>query len=581
MKNLNFFPFERNRYFYGKLLSVDDFELEQRYMNDKRRMLNRFIFGMGVVSGLYVVQVDEQTISVEAGIALDSWGREIVLDVPVIRKLSQIDGFGECSSKEMGYVYLCLEYDEVETDPVHNIAGSVPSGQEQGDVSFNKIKEDYRLFLTDREPEGEIISPADWYQTSLTVWQEGDIKITQVMPRYIQMGKKAEMKVRVENLGRDNLSFSYELVLTSLLAEGSSSLRVSFDEMLFERTGRYELSFPIQASDSPLEAGAAVLNPDTVSLRLSGEEQEVHMEGEMSAAIIREEEKDVMRREYYRTSMEKTLRSGYQQPICLARIYLVSAMDTYIVEKIENVPYDQYVYNHVIGAAQDQLMQRELILSQEEGNGWHGTGSGSHSERNEGVRIAGGEAEIFLKNGGERGDKFFSQEIMHGLGLGKVTIVLGLEKDSGKTVYGSSEIFENKEEAGADAELAACINESNGSFVIGVRLLKPEPERKIRVHWTALREAEDLVPVKNEKRIFIRPNLIELEVRQPQHLEAVCENMVEKTVSWYVKDQGGTIDETGMYTAPAVPGVYEVVAQSVAYPEIRASVFVVVREDRP
>ena len=170
---------------------------------------------------------------------------------------------------------------------------------------------------------------------------------------------------------------------------------------------------------------------------------------------------------------------------------------------------------------------------------------------------------------------------MHGLGLGKVTMVLGLEKDSGKIVYGSSEIFEKKEETGADAELAACMNENSGSFVIGVRLLKSEPERKIRVHWTALREAEALIPVKNEKRIFIRPNLIELEVRQLQHLEAVCENMVEKTVSWYVKDQGGTIDEMGMYTAPAVPGVYEVVAQSVAYPEVRASVFAVVREGRP
>ena len=35
MKNMKYFPFERNKYFYGKLLTVDDFETEQRYMNDK------------------------------------------------------------------------------------------------------------------------------------------------------------------------------------------------------------------------------------------------------------------------------------------------------------------------------------------------------------------------------------------------------------------------------------------------------------------------------------------------------------------------------------------------------------------
>ena len=59
MKNLKSFPFERNRYFYGKLLSVEDFETEQKYFNDKRRTINRFLFGSGVVCGLGVVEVDD------------------------------------------------------------------------------------------------------------------------------------------------------------------------------------------------------------------------------------------------------------------------------------------------------------------------------------------------------------------------------------------------------------------------------------------------------------------------------------------------------------------------------------------
>lgn len=67
MKNLKSFPFERNRYFYGKLLSVEDFETEQKYFNDKRRTINRFLFGSGVVCGLGVVEVDDESISVERG----------------------------------------------------------------------------------------------------------------------------------------------------------------------------------------------------------------------------------------------------------------------------------------------------------------------------------------------------------------------------------------------------------------------------------------------------------------------------------------------------------------------------------
>ena len=44
----------RNRYFYGKLLDVFHFELEQSYFNAKRWRLNRRVFGFGVICGLDV-----------------------------------------------------------------------------------------------------------------------------------------------------------------------------------------------------------------------------------------------------------------------------------------------------------------------------------------------------------------------------------------------------------------------------------------------------------------------------------------------------------------------------------------------
>lgn len=580
MKNSNYFPFERNKYFYGKLLSVDDFEMEQRYMNDKRRMLNRFLFGTGIVAGLLVVRVDEQTVSVESGIALDSWGREIVVDVPVIKKLSMIDGFSACSKEDTGLLYLCLEYDEKETDKVQNIAGTVLEGQEEGNLSFNKIKEGYRLFLTVQEPEGDRVSPSDWYQASQVVYQEGDIKITQIMPRYIQSRKTAHIKIQVENRGRSNVSFSYDLVLNHILSEGKAKIRVSFDEVLFERTGHYEITYPIQASDTVTEEGTAIIDPATVVFCLSGTEQETHMEGRMSADIVNEDEKEVMQREYYRTSMEKIIRTGFCQPLYLAKIHLVSATDTYIIEEIENVPFGQYVSNHVMESALYQMMQKEIFSLVKEGDGRKGTGSktGGLALKGEGVQMAQGVAEISLKEGGERGDKFFSREIVHGLGLGRVTIILSLQKESGRVVYGSSEIFESREEKGMDAELAACVDEENGSFVIGVRLLSGVTGGETHIHWTAIKDMKDIAAEKNEKRILIKPNLLELTVRQTHYLEAVCENMVEKSVSWSVRDEGGFIDENGMYTAPNTAGVYEVVAQSVVFPDIKASIFVVVRE---
>lgn len=87
MNNSNFFPLERNRYFYGKMLTARDFETEQRYFNNKRRLLNRTLYGAGVVCGLGVYRNDDVSFSVETGMALDYMGREICVSAPVIRKL--------------------------------------------------------------------------------------------------------------------------------------------------------------------------------------------------------------------------------------------------------------------------------------------------------------------------------------------------------------------------------------------------------------------------------------------------------------------------------------------------------------
>ena len=92
MNNAFSFPFERNRYFYGKLLTVRDFEVEQRYHCTKRELLNRLLHGAGVVCGLGVTASDESTLMIESGMALDYQGREIILPEPIFRKLPMLEG---------------------------------------------------------------------------------------------------------------------------------------------------------------------------------------------------------------------------------------------------------------------------------------------------------------------------------------------------------------------------------------------------------------------------------------------------------------------------------------------------------
>lgn len=77
----------RNRYFLGKRLTPSTFKLEQEYMVDRRRLLNRAIHGWGVVygyplataaSGKKAPDLAAGRIEIGPGLALDEPGRELV-----------------------------------------------------------------------------------------------------------------------------------------------------------------------------------------------------------------------------------------------------------------------------------------------------------------------------------------------------------------------------------------------------------------------------------------------------------------------------------------------------------------------
>lgn len=67
----------RNRYFEGKRLTTDSFRVEQEYMLERRRLLNRAIHGWGVVYG-FGVKAKPDRLEIGAGLALDRCGRELL-----------------------------------------------------------------------------------------------------------------------------------------------------------------------------------------------------------------------------------------------------------------------------------------------------------------------------------------------------------------------------------------------------------------------------------------------------------------------------------------------------------------------
>jgi hypothetical protein len=75
-------PFTRVRFFAGQMLSAKDFETEQAYQLEKRRLHNRLLHGPGVVSGLEV-SLDGTSVVVSPGFALDRLGNELLVEQPV------------------------------------------------------------------------------------------------------------------------------------------------------------------------------------------------------------------------------------------------------------------------------------------------------------------------------------------------------------------------------------------------------------------------------------------------------------------------------------------------------------------
>ena len=105
-----FEPPKRNNYVSGRLLSPQDFQIEQDYFREKLRRHNRLFHGFGVVNGLKAKRQGTR-ISVEPGLALDCNGNEIVVPEAVNIELP-----GELSQQASRY--LCLKYAEKLRDPV-------------------------------------------------------------------------------------------------------------------------------------------------------------------------------------------------------------------------------------------------------------------------------------------------------------------------------------------------------------------------------------------------------------------------------------------------------------------------------
>ena len=90
----------RNHYYYGKMMDVLHFKMEQRYVNQKRWLMNRLLQGEGVAAGWE--GSPRQPAARGVRVALDSLGRDVIVPARSCSTPEQFDPCGRSRRAAQG-----------------------------------------------------------------------------------------------------------------------------------------------------------------------------------------------------------------------------------------------------------------------------------------------------------------------------------------------------------------------------------------------------------------------------------------------------------------------------------------------
>ncbi len=140
--------FERLNYYYGKLMTVDDFQTEQGYLNEKRWLLNRMATGWGVVCGLKVERNPEcwTEVIVHPGLALDKYGNEIFVReacvIDLSKRLKEVMLTSEKTAAMKNY-FICIKFAACLTAP--SPVALEECGATETGCEYNRVREHFHI----------------------------------------------------------------------------------------------------------------------------------------------------------------------------------------------------------------------------------------------------------------------------------------------------------------------------------------------------------------------------------------------------------------------------------------------------
>ena len=594
MKSTKLYPFERNRYYSGKMLTSADFQAEQTYFNSKRRFINNLMYGAGVVCGCGVFSLDDLSLLVESGVAIDGHGREIVIESSVVKKLSAIEGF---ESLQSNFASLCLRYKE---ELVHMVY--TPNHDEEDDskeYEYNRISEGYQLFLMDRDEAAAEYPMEVEFLTDMVLFENSSYIVRLIMPTTVCKGRNIKLVVRVGKLSSSTEKLSYHGIIQTpvfLSPEGEHEFKVDLEDITLAQGEVLDKEYWLAVQNVDILDTTVLLKNGTAKAYIDGAAVETVSGNSVKVMLSGCNPNELVSREIGRMSLEMKNMVGVKDYVRLADLRLVKTDNAYIIEEI----LEREVKNYIAAPAQDMLRNEylEYFIKQVDISKVNTLPVGEKDKTdstnvNQNIpEIATGILQIPLGESVKKGEIYYSGEIMHGLGKGNVYVNIGyenIEEDpalqaaSRNTVFGNASLFNKNKSAAVDAETAVKVFNDKGSFMVAVQLKDKVDCLILTYRWIAIKFPTDndmeLTDRYNDKSISADTPTVVMGCGDSHYFSVTYHNMVSCSLEYEMTEPGtGEITPEGVYTAPAKEGVYEIHIYCVDKPKICTYAYAIVKK---
>ena len=591
MNNNKLYPFERNRYYPGKMLTSADFQAEQNYHINKVRFLNGLMYGTGVVCGLGVFSLDDQSVLIESGAAIDGHGREIIVDSSTVKKLSAIEGFDSLTG-EIARLFVRFKEQEI-----HNVY-SVNRSEDDKEYEFNRISEGYELFLQDKDLENGDYAPETEFLTKEVLFKSENYIGEILMPATVSKGRNAKIVLQIRKLSSESVVLSCRGLLEMPAfetASGEHEIEIGIENVNLLEGNSIRKDYWVHVQDTPAVVSELILRSGTAFAFENDNAIGTSSNFSLRVRLSKSTPLELVSSETGKLNLEMRGIGLMDDAVPIADLKIVRTANNYLIDTITEDTCKHYIATPAQLLMRAQYMSyfmKETELRENAAVVQEPVVSGSRSTKTEFSNIATGTLEVPLGKNARAGDIRYSGEIPHGLGGGNVYVDIGysyvsdnpeLEANQKCTFYGNPDLFSRKNEPMTDVETAVKVLNEKGSFVVAARLLRDVDYLTLTFRWVAIRfpsgDEMELTEDYYDKSISVATPTVIMGTKESHFFSVRFNNMKATGITYELTSPGsGEISSDGVYTAPSREGVYEIRIYCTEMPVICTYAYAIVRK---